>query len=198
MLATDTQHQQQQPLKLTPEVLDRLRHLQQVDRPVSVDEVLHAANLDHLAQFPQPSKSSTAVDMSSPLPEAQAFPRKSRSTTTTLAERRRIPASTEKLKLYCQITHPTTCSTPSMTNDTSTTTASSTTTTPITTTTDNDNTSASNNPTLERLEMENAQLSPQVPKMNTFGQLGVTDLQVCYLGIRRLLACTTRETKCTS
>ncbi|KAI7878033.1 hypothetical protein K492DRAFT_209246 [Lichtheimia hyalospora FSU 10163] len=160
MLAAETQHQQQQqqqPLKLTPEVLDRLRHLQQVDRPVSVDEVLHAANLDHLAQFPQPSKSSTAADMSPPLPETQAFPRKSRSTTTTLAERRRIPASTEKLKLYCQITHPTTTTTTTPPSMTSTTDSSTTT----TTTTDNDNTSSTHNPTLERLEMENAQLSPQ-------------------------------------
>lgn len=164
MLAAEPQHQQQQqPLKLTPEVLDRLRHLQQVDRPVSVDEVLHAANLDHLTQFPQPSKSSTAADMSPPLPESQAFPRKSRSTTTTLAERRRIPASTEKLKLYCQITHPTCTTPPSMTNDSSTTDSSSTT-TPI----DNEKTT-SNNPTMERLEMENAQLSPQVREMNIFG-----------------------------
>lgn len=67
------------PLK--PEVLDRLLLLQNSNRPVSVDEILNAANLSHLT-----TSSSIKVEKSI--------------STNTLAERRKIPISPEKLKLY--------------------------------------------------------------------------------------------------
>ncbi|KAI9484875.1 rab-GTPase-TBC domain-containing protein [Zychaea mexicana] len=84
---------------LPPQVLDKLKQLQECDRPVSVDEVLEAANLNHLTE-------SKSTDLR---PQAQAFPRRHdmvKSNSTTIAERRRIPASTEKLKLYAQISNP--------------------------------------------------------------------------------------------
>lgn len=66
---------------LQPEVLDRLLLLQNSKRPVSVDEILSAANLSHLT-----SSSTIKVEKSI--------------STNTLAERRKIPISPEKLKLY--------------------------------------------------------------------------------------------------
>jgi predicted transglutaminase-like cysteine proteinase len=91
---------------LAPEVLDRLRILQQKDRPISVDEILVAANLKHLTQ--QPSKSTSTMTkktMSSSSPSSLSVIgnlEKSVST-STLAERRRLPINPEKLKLYSQI-----------------------------------------------------------------------------------------------
>lgn len=62
---------------LTPEVVDRLKILQNENRPVSVEEILNAANLNHLTS---PSSIEKSVS------------------TSTLAERRRIPINPEKLK----------------------------------------------------------------------------------------------------
>lgn len=91
---------------LTPEVLDRLRILQQKDRPISVDEILVAANLNHLTQ--QPSKSSSTmvkkiVPSSSPSSLSVIGNLEKSVSTSTLAERRRLPLNPEKLKLYSQI-----------------------------------------------------------------------------------------------
>ncbi|KAI9261446.1 rab-GTPase-TBC domain-containing protein [Phascolomyces articulosus] len=103
IVETNTGHlhteQQEHVKSLPPQVLDRLKQLQDCDRPVSVDEVLEAANLNHLTE-------SKSTDLR---PQAQAFPRRHdmvKSNSTTIAERRRIPASTEKLKLYAQISNP--------------------------------------------------------------------------------------------
>ncbi|KAI7849062.1 rab-GTPase-TBC domain-containing protein [Circinella umbellata] len=84
---------------LPTQVLDKLKQLQDSDRPVSVDEVLEAANLNHLTDL-------KSTDLQ---PGVQTFPRRQdmvKSNSTTIAERRRIPASTEKLKLYAQISNP--------------------------------------------------------------------------------------------
>ncbi|KAG2219049.1 hypothetical protein INT45_008893 [Circinella minor] len=84
---------------LPTQVLDKLKQLQDSDRPVSVDEVLEAANLNHLTDL-------KSTDLQ---PGVQSFPRRQdmvKSNSTTIAERRRIPASTEKLKLYAQISNP--------------------------------------------------------------------------------------------
>lgn len=81
---------------LAPEVLDRLRVLQKQDRPISVDEILVAANLNHLTK-----STSTKTSSSSSL---QVIGNLEKSvSTSTLAERRRLPISPEKLKLYSQI-----------------------------------------------------------------------------------------------
>ncbi|KAI8370357.1 rab-GTPase-TBC domain-containing protein [Radiomyces spectabilis] len=93
------------PLKLAPEVLDRLRQLQDADRPVSVDEILMAANLDHLAQ-PTASKSADMRQHIPPPPQQQPRMEKSYSTTMSLAERRRVPVSPEKLQLFSALQHP--------------------------------------------------------------------------------------------
>lgn len=124
-------------LQLTPQVLDRLRKLQESEHQVSVDEVLRAANLDHLAQ-PHASKSADRLGQLQ-APQPQDFPRraltKSKST-TTLAERRRVPDSPEKLKLYAEIARRT-----------------------LADTSDDPATPMS---AFERFEKENADLSPQV------------------------------------
>ncbi|KAI8149040.1 rab-GTPase-TBC domain-containing protein [Fennellomyces sp. T-0311] len=87
-------------MKLSPEVVARLQQLQDANRPVSLDEILQAANLSHLgANHPVPSKSADTRLA----PDMPIVPTKSAS--MTLAERRRIPASTEKLRLYAQIAH---------------------------------------------------------------------------------------------
>ncbi|CAO3590812.1 unnamed protein product [Absidia cylindrospora] len=97
-------------LLLAPEVLNRLHQLQQADRPVSVDEILQAANLNHLAlpvQQPTQSKSVEIPRMTKHQPDshtqnANAAPllRLEKSTSTlSLAERRHIPVSPEKLTL---------------------------------------------------------------------------------------------------
>lgn len=68
---------------LAPDVIERLKQLQDSDRNVTVDEILTAANLNHLVQpSVQPEKSVSS----------------------SLAERRRLPVSPEKLKLCNQIT----------------------------------------------------------------------------------------------
>ncbi|ORZ13498.1 rab-GTPase-TBC domain-domain-containing protein [Absidia repens] len=101
-------------LQLAPEVLDRLHQLQQADRPVSVDEILQAANLNHLAlpvQQPTQSKSAeTRMTKRQPqdrknsgLTIATSLRLEKSTSTLTLAERRRIPVSPKKLKLYAQI-----------------------------------------------------------------------------------------------
>lgn len=69
---------------LQPEVLDRLLLLQNSNRPVSVDEILNAANLSHLTT----TSSSSTIKVEKSI------------STNTLAERRKIPISPEKLKLY--------------------------------------------------------------------------------------------------
>ncbi|KAF7732117.1 hypothetical protein EC973_006372 [Apophysomyces ossiformis] len=126
------------PLKLAPEVLDRLRQLQKSDQPVSLDEILTAANLNHLAQ-PTASKSADTRQPQSPLPQQQTLPRLEKSTSTlTLAERRRIPVSPEKLKLYAQIAH---TRQPSLDSNTS------------------------HDDRLKRLEEENAKLPPQATRL---------------------------------
>ncbi|KAI9488737.1 rab-GTPase-TBC domain-containing protein [Zychaea mexicana] len=94
-------------MKLSPEVVERLQQLQDANRPVSIDEILQAANLSHLA-VNQPKPSKSADNRLSPESASAAndvvIPTKSAS--MTLAERRRIPASTEKLRLYAQMAHP--------------------------------------------------------------------------------------------
>ena len=133
IVETNHSREQQQHIKTLPtQVLDRLKQLQDSDRPVSVDEVLEAANLNHLAE-------SKSTDLR---PEAQSFPRRHdmvKSNSTTIAERRRIPASTEKLKLYAQISNPQ--------QQLRISTAST---------------------LLERFEKENAELSPQVKNLFSF------------------------------
>ncbi|KAI8079919.1 rab-GTPase-TBC domain-containing protein [Halteromyces radiatus] len=119
-------------LQLAPEVLERLHHLQQADRPVSVDEILQAANLNHLAlpcSHLKPSKSAETRHLA-PL-------RLEKSTSTlTLAERRRIPVSPQKLKLYAKIS----------TNNNN----------------DNNNSSSTDrDEQMKKLEKENAKLPPQ-------------------------------------
>ncbi|KAI8056536.1 rab-GTPase-TBC domain-containing protein [Gilbertella persicaria] len=47
---------------LAPEVLDRLKTLQEQDRPISVDEILFAANLNHLTTSSQKEKSTTLAE----------------------------------------------------------------------------------------------------------------------------------------
>jgi len=93
---------------LAPEVIDRLKVLQNQDRPVSVDEILVAANLNHLTQQQQqqqqPSKSTSTVTTKKP-PSLMVIGNLAKSvSTSTLAERRRLPLNPEKLKLYSQIT----------------------------------------------------------------------------------------------
>ena len=92
-------------MKLSPEVVTRLHQLQDANRPVSIDEILQAANLSHLAvnqQQLKPSKSADNRLLSTQPEQVDIVPTKSAS--MTLAERRRIPASTEKLRLCAQIT----------------------------------------------------------------------------------------------
>lgn len=85
---------------LAPEVLDRLRVLQNQDRPISVDEILVAANLNHLTKSTSTTTSSSSPSSSS----LQVVGNLEKSvSTSTLAERRRLPISPEKLKLYSQI-----------------------------------------------------------------------------------------------
>ncbi|KAI8331876.1 rab-GTPase-TBC domain-containing protein [Chlamydoabsidia padenii] len=98
-------------LQLAPEVLDRLHQLQQADRPVSVDEILQAANLTHLAlPVQQPTQSRSAETRSRKQPNltiATSLRLEKSTSTLTLAERRRIPVSPKKLKLYAQLSsHP--------------------------------------------------------------------------------------------
>ncbi|KAI9300435.1 rab-GTPase-TBC domain-containing protein [Cunninghamella echinulata] len=112
------------PLQLGPEVLKRLHHLQQADRPISVDEILQAANLNHLALpvlQPTQSKSAetrgtTANHPTTTYGSSLKLPKKleKSASSLTLAERRRIPVSPKKLKLYAQISS----STPNLTNNT--------------------------------------------------------------------------------
>lgn len=90
---------------LAPEVIDRLRILQKQDRPISVDEILVAANLNHLTQQQQQQQSkstSTATKKPSSLMVIDNLEKSV--STSTLAERRRLPLNPEKLKLYSQIT----------------------------------------------------------------------------------------------
>ncbi|CEP09311.1 hypothetical protein [Parasitella parasitica] len=87
---------------LAPEVVDRLKVLQSQDRPVSVNEILAAANLNHLTQQSGKSMSTTIHKKPSSLMVLDN-PEKTVST-GTLAERRRLPHNPEKLKLYSQIT----------------------------------------------------------------------------------------------
>jgi hypothetical protein len=92
---------------LAPEVLERLRILQQKDRPISVDEILVAANLNHLTQQPSKSTSTMVVKKtiasSSPSSLSVIGNLEKSVSTSTLAERRRLPVNPEKLKLYSQI-----------------------------------------------------------------------------------------------
>jgi len=88
---------------LAPEVIDRLKILQNQDRPVSVDEILVAANLNHLTQQ-QPSKSTSTVATKKPSSLMVIGNLEKSVSTSTLAERRRLPLNPEKLKLYSQIT----------------------------------------------------------------------------------------------
>lgn len=88
---------------LAPEVIDRLKVLQNQDRPVSVDEILVAANLNHLTQQ-QPSKSTSTVTTKKPSSLMVIGNLEKSVSTSTLAERRRLPLNPEKLKLYSQIT----------------------------------------------------------------------------------------------
>ncbi|ORZ14668.1 rab-GTPase-TBC domain-domain-containing protein [Absidia repens] len=101
-------------LLLAPEVLNRLHQLQQADRPVSVDEILHAANLNHLAlpvQQPTQSKSAEIPRMTKHQHDSRTQNantvtplRLEKSTSTlTLAERRHIPVTSEKLTLDTSI-----------------------------------------------------------------------------------------------
>ncbi|KAG1087649.1 hypothetical protein G6F42_020532 [Rhizopus arrhizus] len=90
---------------LAPEVIDRLKVLQDQDRPVSVDEILVAANLNHLTQQQQqPSKSTSTVTTRKPSSLMVIGNLEKSVSTSTLAERRRLPLNPEKLKLYSQIT----------------------------------------------------------------------------------------------
>lgn len=90
---------------LAPEVIDRLKVLQDQDRPVSVDEILVAANLNHLTQQQQqPSKSTSTVTARKPSSLMVIGNLEKSVSTSTLAERRRLPLNPEKLKLYSQIT----------------------------------------------------------------------------------------------
>ncbi|KAL9543946.1 hypothetical protein MBANPS3_007873 [Mucor bainieri] len=89
---------------LAPEVIDRLKVLQNQDRPVSVDEILVAANLNHLTQQQQPSKSTSTVASKKPSSLMVIGNLEKSVSTSTLAERRRLPLNPEKLKLYSQIT----------------------------------------------------------------------------------------------
>ena len=90
-------------LELAPDVLSRLHQLQNANRPVSVDEVLQAANLNHLAlPVHQPTQSKSAETRT---PKTLLTP-KSTMSTKTLAERRRVPTSPEKLKLVASLSYP--------------------------------------------------------------------------------------------
>ncbi|KAI8140954.1 rab-GTPase-TBC domain-containing protein [Fennellomyces sp. T-0311] len=81
--------------QLPPPVLARLRDMQECDKVAEQKEPV--VDLAHLME----SRSIEQVE-----PQAQAFPRTKRDAGSTIAERRRIPASTEKLKLYAQISNP--------------------------------------------------------------------------------------------
>ncbi|KAI7867142.1 hypothetical protein BDF14DRAFT_1727009 [Spinellus fusiger] len=113
---------------LAPEVLYKLRQLQQNFHPVSVDEILEAANLTHLAQ-PAASKSSSTNTTAYPISVKKSL------STLTLAERRRIPTSPEKIN----VSTPIAVYTRSPSSDSST----------------------SNKDRFRRLEAENAKLPPQ-------------------------------------
>ncbi|KAI8997808.1 rab-GTPase-TBC domain-containing protein [Pilobolus umbonatus] len=77
-------------LPLPPTVLEKLRILQNADRPVSVNEILMAANLKHL--------------ITDTTQHPVSYFQLEKSTSSALTERRRLPASPEKLRLYSQIT----------------------------------------------------------------------------------------------
>jgi hypothetical protein len=132
---------------LAPEVIDRLRILQKQDRPISVDEILVAANLNHLTQQQQQQKQQQQQQQSKSTSTAAKKPsslmvidnlEKSVST-STLAERRRLPLNPEKLKLYSQIT--------------------------------STNTTQQDSQVLKRLEEQNAKLPTQVSSVSLFGFL---------------------------
>ena len=134
---------------LAPEVIDRLRILQKQDRPISVDEILVAANLNHLTQQQQQQKqqqqqqqqqsksTSTAAKKPSSLMVIDNLEKSV--STSTLAERRRLPLNPEKLKLYSQIT--------------------------------SNNTTQQDSQVLKRLEEQNAKLPTQVSSVSLFGFL---------------------------
>ncbi|ORY98740.1 rab-GTPase-TBC domain-domain-containing protein [Syncephalastrum racemosum] len=92
----------QKQLQLAPEVVQRLHQLQDENRPVSIDEILAAANLSHLrqSQYMAPSKSAETCGLTQDnnhlTLDAYISPQKS--TSMTLAERRRS-VSPEKLQM---------------------------------------------------------------------------------------------------
>ncbi|KAI7854981.1 rab-GTPase-TBC domain-containing protein [Circinella umbellata] len=144
-------------MKLSPEVITRLHQLQDANRPVSIDEILKAANLSHLGvnqPQPKPSKSADNRLLSTPLEQDDIVPTKSAS--MTLAERRRIPASTEKLRLYAQIAQSSTLVSPSSSSPKS-----------IQQEENNNN----NDSLLERYESENDELPPEDADLDLLAHL---------------------------
>lgn len=95
---------QQKKLQLAPEVVQRLHQLQDENRPVSIDEILAAANLSHLrqSQYMAPSKSAETRNSSDNNSNnnltLDTFISPQKSTSMTLAERRRS-VSPEKLQM---------------------------------------------------------------------------------------------------
>lgn len=125
---------------LAPEVIDRLRILQKQDRPISVDEILVAANLNHLTEQQQQQQQlskSTSTAAKKPLSLMVNGNLEKSVSTSTLAERRRLPLNPEKLKLYSQIT--------------------------------SNNTAQQDSQVLKRLEEQNAKLPTQVSFVSLFG-----------------------------